>query len=207
MVSRLSSPVLNKLSTTPWRRSGSWCIYPSFLDLGTSWSWEVSYIPWSLQHRITSPRYPLDMKLRCPARSQSLYRIRYPQQGKPKYSEKTCPSATLSTTNPTWLDPGLNPARGGGKPETNRLSYGVALYSSLLVPNVPLSTLFSDSTPLCSFLNMTDQVAHSYKIPDSLFYLCFKFMLLYFKRLSTRLSTEKCQAISVFSLVSVSIWT
>jgi hypothetical protein len=26
-------------------------------------------------------------------------------QGKPKYSEKTCPSATLSTTNPTW--PGL----------------------------------------------------------------------------------------------------
>jgi hypothetical protein len=28
------------------------------------------------------------------------------RQGKPKkYSEKTCPSATLSTTNPTWLDP------------------------------------------------------------------------------------------------------
>jgi hypothetical protein len=25
-------------------------------------------------------------------------------QGKPKYSEKTCPSATLSTTNPTSLD-------------------------------------------------------------------------------------------------------
>jgi hypothetical protein len=25
-------------------------------------------------------------------------------QWKPKYSEKTCPSATLSTTNPTWLD-------------------------------------------------------------------------------------------------------
>jgi hypothetical protein len=27
-------------------------------------------------------------------------------QGQPKYSEQTCPSATLSTTNPTWLDPG-----------------------------------------------------------------------------------------------------
>jgi hypothetical protein len=27
-------------------------------------------------------------------------------QGKPKYSEKTCPSATLSTTNPTWPDLG-----------------------------------------------------------------------------------------------------
>jgi hypothetical protein len=23
---------------------------------------------------------------------------------KPKYSEKTCPSATVFTTNPTWLD-------------------------------------------------------------------------------------------------------
>jgi hypothetical protein len=41
-------------------------------------------------------------------------------QGKPKYSEKTCPSATLSTTNPTWPDPG----RRGGKPATNCLSYG-----------------------------------------------------------------------------------
>jgi hypothetical protein len=47
-------------------------------------------------------------------------------QGKPKYSEKTCPGATLSTTNPTWPDPGLNPGCRGGKPATNRLSYGVA---------------------------------------------------------------------------------
>jgi hypothetical protein len=36
------------------------------------------------------------------------------------------PSTTLSTTNPTWLDPGLNPGRRGGKPATNRLSYGAA---------------------------------------------------------------------------------
>jgi hypothetical protein len=47
-------------------------------------------------------------------------------QGKPKYSEKTCPSATLSTTNPTWADPGANTGRRGGKPATNRLSYGAA---------------------------------------------------------------------------------
>jgi hypothetical protein len=45
-------------------------------------------------------------------------------QRKPKYSEKTCPSATLSNTNPTWTDPGSNPGRRGGKPATNRLSYG-----------------------------------------------------------------------------------
>jgi hypothetical protein len=43
-------------------------------------------------------------------------------QGTPKYSEKTYPSATLSTTNPTWADPGSR----GGKPTTNRLSYSTA---------------------------------------------------------------------------------
>jgi hypothetical protein len=47
-------------------------------------------------------------------------------QGKPKYSEKTYLSATLST-NPTWPDPGLNPGRRGGKPATNRLSYGAVV--------------------------------------------------------------------------------
>jgi hypothetical protein len=47
-------------------------------------------------------------------------------QGKPKYSEKTCPIATLSVTNPTWPDSGSNPGRRGGKPATNRFSYGAA---------------------------------------------------------------------------------
>jgi hypothetical protein len=32
-----------------------------------------------------------------------------------------CPSQ-----NPTWPDPGLNPGPRGGKPATNRLSYGAA---------------------------------------------------------------------------------
>jgi hypothetical protein len=43
-------------------------------------------------------------------------------QGKLKCSEKICPNATLSTTNPTWPDPG----RRGGKPATKHLSYGTA---------------------------------------------------------------------------------
>jgi hypothetical protein len=47
-------------------------------------------------------------------------------QEKPKCSEKTCPSATLSTTNPTWPHLGSNLGRRGGKPATNRLSYGTA---------------------------------------------------------------------------------
>jgi hypothetical protein len=36
-----------------------------------------------------------------------------------------CPSQ-----NVTWLDPGLNLGRRGGKPATNRLSYGTAEYES-----------------------------------------------------------------------------
>ena len=39
---------------------------------------------------------------------------------------KTCPSATLSTTNPTWTDRGSNPGLRGERPATNRLSHGTA---------------------------------------------------------------------------------
>jgi hypothetical protein len=46
---------------------------------------------------------------------------------KPKYSGgKTCPSATLSTTNLTWTDPGSNPGLRVERPATNRLSHGTA---------------------------------------------------------------------------------
>jgi hypothetical protein len=47
-------------------------------------------------------------------------------RGKPKYSEKTTPSQTLSITNPTWPGWGSTPRRCGGKPATSRLSYGTA---------------------------------------------------------------------------------
>jgi hypothetical protein len=47
-------------------------------------------------------------------------------QGKPKYSERAYPSATLSTTNPAWPHLGSNPGNRGGKPAANRLSYGAA---------------------------------------------------------------------------------
>jgi hypothetical protein len=40
-------------------------------------------------------------------------------QGKLKYSEKTCPNAALSITNPTCC-PDANPGRRGGKPATNK---------------------------------------------------------------------------------------
>jgi hypothetical protein len=47
-------------------------------------------------------------------------------QGKPKYPEETCHSATLSTTNPTWPDLGSKPCCRGGNLATNCLSYGTA---------------------------------------------------------------------------------
>jgi hypothetical protein len=50
--------------------------------------------------------------------------------------KKTCPSAALSTTNPTCC-PDENPGLLGGKPATNRLSYGTALYLQLLILTSP----------------------------------------------------------------------
>jgi hypothetical protein len=47
-------------------------------------------------------------------------------RGKPKYSGKTCPSAALSTTNPTWIGPGSNPGLRGERPATNLLNHGTA---------------------------------------------------------------------------------
>jgi hypothetical protein len=41
---------------------------------------------------------------------------------------KTNPSATLSSTHPTWTDPGSSPGLRYERPATNRLSHGTALY-------------------------------------------------------------------------------
>jgi hypothetical protein len=47
-------------------------------------------------------------------------------QGKTEVlGEKTCPSDTLSITNPTWTEPGSNPGLRSGRPAVNRLSHGM----------------------------------------------------------------------------------
>jgi hypothetical protein len=46
---------------------------------------------------------------------------------------RTCPSATLSSTNPTWTDPGSNPGLRGGRPAANRLSHGTAVSVALVI--------------------------------------------------------------------------
>jgi hypothetical protein len=65
---------------------------------------------------------------------------------------------TLSTTNPIWLDPGLNPGRRGGKPATNRLRYGAAhsLHLRFMVDwdhifIICLAEVISDLLPVTQF--------------------------------------------------------
>jgi hypothetical protein len=48
--------------------------------------------------------------------------------GKPMYSEKTCPTATLSTTNVTWTNLKSNLGLRGEKSVTNPLQNKSALY-------------------------------------------------------------------------------
>jgi hypothetical protein len=47
-------------------------------------------------------------------------------RGNRRTRRKACPSATLSTTNPTWIDPGANSGLRGERPASNRLSHGTA---------------------------------------------------------------------------------
>jgi hypothetical protein len=75
---------------------------------------------------------------------------------------KICPSATLSTTNPTWIDLGANPVFRGDRPATNDLSHGTAHYVSLSLTNrkssVHLRALYSPRTALRTFTLCGDQL-------------------------------------------------
>ena len=55
---------------------------------------------------------------------------------------KTCPSATLSTRNPTWTDPGSNPGLRGERPATNRLSHSTAKWASVVEESEEKSYIF-----------------------------------------------------------------
>jgi hypothetical protein len=66
---------------------------------------------------------------------------------------KTCPSVTLSTTNPTWTDPGSNPRLRGGRPATNRLSqlHGLSYVYSVYCG---IGSLFYPTTIDCHLLSV-----------------------------------------------------
>jgi hypothetical protein len=83
-------------------------------------------------------------------------------QGKTEeLGEETCPSATLSTTNPTWIDPGANLGSRGERPATNDVSQKPALARTSVADDVteergssvtagrarPIIQLNSDCTP------------------------------------------------------------
>jgi hypothetical protein len=80
-----------------------------------------------------------------------------------------------------------------------------AVTSSLLGPNILLSTLFSDTLSLCSSLNIRDQVSHPYKTTGRImvFYIL-TFKTLDSRREDRRLWTEWLQAFPEFSLLLIS---
>jgi hypothetical protein len=71
---------------------------------------------------------------------------------------KTCPSATFSTTNPTWTDPGSNPGLRGGRPATNRLSHGMALLLFSQTLHVSIKPIIID---VCLYENVKFKVTIS----------------------------------------------
>jgi hypothetical protein len=81
-------------------------------------------------------------------------------QGKPKNSEKTCPSATLSHHKiPHDQVRFRTPDRSGGKPATNRLSYG-ADFILTLTSHQWLSPLHNQWPKYCMCFAIPSQVLH-----------------------------------------------
>jgi hypothetical protein len=79
------------------------------------------------------------------------------RQGKPKYLEKSCPSAALSTTNPIGPGPGSNQGLRGGKLSNNSLSYITSalqifcIWSGCLALKLCIYNI--GKTPRCPVLN------------------------------------------------------
>jgi hypothetical protein len=137
---------------------------PCILGLDTTWRWVVSFTLRSLYPQRKSPSYLLDRKLAGPQnRSGSGGRGKFPAPtgtGTPDHSAH-CPALHH------WASPSF----------CNILQSPVI--SSLLVPNILLSTLFSDTFSLCYSLNVRDQVWNPYKQQVKLWYymfLAFKFL-------------------------------
>jgi hypothetical protein len=66
-------PLLNYLSTMPWRRMGEWKYSATILDLSTGWRWVVSFTYRPLYPRGKNPRCPLDRRLGGPQSRSGLW--------------------------------------------------------------------------------------------------------------------------------------
>jgi hypothetical protein len=64
---------------------------------------------------------------------------------------ETCPSASLSTTNPTWTDMSANPGRHREMPVTNHLSHDMAckLYKCSVLYMSRIKGLLDEIGGLC----------------------------------------------------------
>jgi hypothetical protein len=95
--------VLNWLSTKSRWRMGSGCIDPRFLDLGTSWSWVVSFTPRQFHLWGRSPWYPLG-RMGGPQRCFGRYGV-----GKSLASTENWTQAVQSVARryTDWAIPGL----------------------------------------------------------------------------------------------------
>jgi hypothetical protein len=79
--------------------------------------------------------------------------------------------------------------------------------SSLLGPNILLSTLFSNILSLCSSCSVTDQLSHPYKTTGKIIVLCTLIFVFLDSNLEhKRFCTEWYQALSDFSLLLISSW-
>jgi hypothetical protein len=65
-------------------------------------------------------------------------------RGNRRTRRKTCHNAVLSTTNPISPDLSSNASRRGGKPATNRMSYGMAYNQRIKLSDYALNRIFSD---------------------------------------------------------------
>jgi len=73
---------------------------------------------------------------------------------------KTCPSATLSTTNPTWIDPDANLGLRGERPGTSRLSHARPHGSGYELREVSELTV----TAIALYILPHDHIIGSYKV-------------------------------------------
>jgi hypothetical protein len=136
---------------------------------------EIFFVGWDLRHQVLRP-----LLAYCTAPDDRwgwLWSNSWNEdwQGKPKYSEKTCPRAILSTTNPTWPDPCANTGRRVGKPATNRLSYGAAynegLRTMLILKDIHDSMLHFCEQSVLSVYSTMDKV-HELSNTDIIEYYC-----------------------------------
>jgi hypothetical protein len=91
----------------------------------------------------------------------------YIGRGNQRTRRKTCPSATLSTINPTWIDPDANPGLRGERPATNDLSHGrptMNVTFSKLLADVSVEYVFNYTTRRLR----NDHVPVSSNIPNGL---------------------------------------